>query len=215
MSAVQAPRRSTRVVMMHSLLWLWVLCLSAFVALGYQAIHDRTGQEQVDSRLQLLDAQLASLTETTQALQRQPAAATAVSLQDLRQTLDTRITEVEQVLNDRAANDDLHALRAEVERIKARRTPARTAVPTQPRAPDKPVATKPESPPPLPFRVVGVELRAGALSVSVVPRFGDFTADQLQVLLPGDAFGPWRLQAIESGRAVFQAGDQVRHAAIP
>jgi len=35
------------------------------------------------------------------------------------------------------------------------------------------------------------------------------------VLLPGDAVGPWRLQAVEGNTAVFQAGDQTRRMAIP
>src|SRR3546814_8167966 len=74
-------------------------------------------------------------------------------------------------------------------------TAARAAAPAQPRARNKPTA-KPE-PPPLPFRIVGAELRAGERSVSVAPSNGDFTPDQLQVLLPGDAVGPWRLQAVE------------------
>lgn len=69
--------------------------------------------------------------------------------------------------------------------------------------------------PPLPFRVVGAELRAGQRSVSVAPSIGDFTPAQLQVLLPGDAVGPWRLQAIEGNTAVFQAGNQTRRVAIP
>jgi hypothetical protein len=67
----------------------------------------------------------------------------------------------------------------------------------------------------LPFRVVGAELRAGHRSVSVAPSSGGFTPDQLQVLLPGDAVGPWRLQAIEGNAAVFQAGAQTRRVAIP
>ena len=51
--------------------------------------------------------------------------------------------------------------------------------------------------------------------MAVAPSNGDFTPDQLQVLLPGDAVGPWRLQAVEGSTAVFQAGDQTRHVAIP
>ena len=35
------------------------------------------------------------------------------------------------------------------------------------------------------------------------------------MLLPGDAVGPWRLQAIEGNTAVFQAGNQTRRVAIP
>ena len=91
---------------------------------------------------------------------------------------------------------------------------ARAAAPAQPRASRPATASKAE-PQPLPCRVVGAELRAGERSVSVAPANGDFTPDQLQVLLPGDAVGPWRLQAIEGNAAVFQAGDQTRRVAIP
>ncbi|MBN0727209.1 hypothetical protein JTM08_36270, partial [Pseudomonas aeruginosa] len=100
-----------------------------------------------------------------------------------------------------AAADDLQALRTEVEQIKTRQTVARTAAPAQPRTPRRPNA-KPE-PLPLPFRIVGAELRAGQRSLSVTPNNGNFTPDQLQVLLPGDAVGPWRLQAVEGNTAVF------------
>ena len=83
----------------------------------------------------------------------------------------------------------------------------------QPRAPGK-AAARPE-PLPLPFRIVGAELRAGQRSVSVAPSNGHFTPDQLQVLLPGDAIGLWRLLAVEGNTVVFQAGDQTRRMAIP
>ena len=97
---------------------------------------------------------------------------------------------------------------------KKRQAAARAAAPAQPRASRPATASKAE-PQPLPCRVVGAELRAGERSVSVAPANGDFTPDQLQVLLPGDAVGPWRLQAVEGNTAVFQAGDQTRRVAIP
>ena len=208
MNAPQSPWRPTPAVVVQSLFWLWLVCLSVFVILGNQAMNDRTDQERLDARLQRLEAQVAGLAETTQALQQRPEAATAAGLQDARQALEARIVQVEQALSGHAAADDLQALRMEVEQIKARQTAAQA----QPRTPSKPTASKPE---PLPFRVVGTELRAGQRSVSVAPSGGDFTADRLQVLLPGDAVGPWRLQAIESNTAVFQAGGQTRRVAIP
>ena len=67
----------------------------------------------------------------------------------------------------------------------------------------------------LPFRVVGAELRAGQRSVSVAPAADYLTTEQIQVLLPGDAVGPWRLQAVESDTAVFQSHGQTRRLAIP
>lgn len=216
MSAPQSARRPAAVVMVQSLLWLWLIGLSVFVALGYQTMNDQADQERLDSRLQRLEARAAGLVESIEAIQQRSTVATAADLKDTRQVLEARAAQVEKTLSGYAAADDLQALRAEVEQIKARQTAApvpRAAAPAQPRASGK-AAAKPE-PPPLPFRVVGAELRAGQRSVSVAPSSADFTPDQLQVLLPGDALGPWHLQAIEGNTAVFQAGNQTRRVAIP
>ena len=216
MNAPQSARRPAAAVVMQSLLWLWLIGLSVFVALGYQTMNDQADQERLDSRLQRLEARAAGLVESIEAIQQRPAVATAADLKDTRQVLEARAAQVEKTLSGYAAADDLQALRAEVEQIKARQTAApvpRAAAPAQPRASGK-AAAKPE-PPPLPFRVVGAELRAGQRSVSVAPSSADFTPDQLQVLLPGDAVGPWRLQAVEGKTAVFQTGNQTRRVAIP
>lgn len=216
MSAPQSARRPAAVVMVQSLLWLWLIGLSVFVAFGYQTMNHQADQERLDSRLQRLEARAAGLVESIEAIQQRSAVATAADLKDTRQVLEARAAQVEKTLSGYAAADDLQALRAEVEQIKARQTAApvpRAAAPAQPRASGK-AAAKPE-PPPLPFRVVGAELRAGQRSVSVAPSSADFTPDQLQVLLPGDALGPWHLQAIEGNTAVFQAGNQTRRVAIP
>ncbi|UQQ12630.1 hypothetical protein [Xanthomonas arboricola] len=217
MNTPQSARHpAAAVVVVQSLLWLWLIGLSVFVALGYQTMNDQADQERLDSRLQRVEARAAALVESIKAIQQRPAVATAADLKDTRQVLEARTAQVETTLSGYAAADDLQALRAEVEQIKARQTAApvpRAAAPAQPRASGK-AAAKPE-PPPLPFRVVGAELRAGQRSVSVAPSSADFTPDQLQVLLPGDAVGPWRLQAVEGNTAVFQAGDQTRRVAIP
>lgn len=212
MNAPRSAQRSTAAVVVQSLMWLWLLGLSVLLVLGYQAMNDQADQERLDSRLQRLEAQATGLAETVEAIQQRPAVATAADLKDTRQILEARAAQVEKSLSAYAAADEFQALRAEVEQVKARQTAARAA-PAQPRATNK-AAAKPE-PPPLPFRVVGAELRAGQRSVSVAPSSGDFTPDQLQVLLPGDALGPWRLQTVEGDTAVFQAGDQTRRVAIP
>ncbi|WP_238897574.1 hypothetical protein [Achromobacter xylosoxidans] len=214
MSIPPSPRRPTAAVVVRSLLWLWLICLTIFVLLGYQAMSDQTDQERLDLRLQRLEVQVSGLAETTQDLQQRPAAATVAGLQNTRDALEVRIGQVEQALGGHATADDLQALRAEVEQIKSRQATAPVAMPAQPRPPSRPAAAKP-APPPMPFRVVGAELRAGQRSVTVAPSAGAFTTDQLQVLLPGEAVGPWRLQAIEGNTAVFQAGKQTRRVAIP
>lgn len=213
MNMPQSAGRSTATVMMQSLLWLWLIGLSVFVLLGYQALNDQTDQERLNTRMQRLEAHVAGLTETTQALQQRPAAATIANLQDASQALEARITQFEQELSSRVATEDLDALRAEVEQVKALQAVARAPAPIQPR-PSRPAAAK-AVPPPLPFRVISTELRAGMRSVSVAPSTGDFTASQMQVLLAGDTVGQWRLQGIEGSTAVFQADSQTRRVAIP
>jgi len=213
MNAAQSPRRPITAVVVQSLMWLWLISLSVFVALGYQAVNDQTDQNQLDTRLQRLEAQAMGLAETIEAIQQRPVVATAADLKDTRERLEARAAQVETTLSGYAAAEDLQALRTEVEQIKTRQTVARAAASAQPRVPTRPTA-KPE-PPPLPFRIVGAELRAGQRSLSVTPNNGNFTPDQLQVLLPGDAVGPWRLQAVEGNSAVFQTSDQTRRVAIP
>ena len=213
MNAAQSPRRPITAMMLQGLMWLWLIGLSVFVALGYQAVNEQVDQELLNSRLQRLEAQAVGLAEAIEAIQQRPTVATAADLKDTRKILEARAAQVETTLSGYAAADDLQALRTEVEQIKTRQTVARTAAPAQPRTPRRPNA-KPE-PLPLPFRIVGAELRAGQRSLSVAPSSGDFTPDQLQVLLPGDAIGSWRLQAVEGSTAVFQTGDQTRRVAIP
>ena len=213
MNAAQSPRRPITAVMLQSLMWLWLIGLSVFVALGYQAVNEQADQERLNFRLQRLEAQAASLAEAIEAIQQRPAVATAADLKDTRELLEARAAQVEDTLSGYAAAESLQALRVEVEQIKARQSAQRAAAPAQPRAPSRPTAKR--EPPPLPFRIVGAELRAGQRSLSVAPSAGSYTSDQLEVLLPGEAVGPWRLQAIVGNAAVFQAGDQTRRVAIP
>ena len=213
MNAAQSPRRPITAVMLQSLMWLWLIGLSVFVALGYQAVNEQADQERLNFRLQRLEAQAASLAEAIEAIQQRPAVATAADLKDTRELLEARAAQVEDTLSGYAAAESLQALRVEVEQIKARQSAQRAAAPAQPRAPSRPTAKR--EPPPLPFRIVGAELRAGQRSLSVAPSAGSYTSDQLEVLLPGDAIGSWRLQAVEGNSAVFQTGDQTRRVAIP
>ncbi|EPR5953245.1 hypothetical protein ACU7FG_004985, partial [Escherichia coli] len=120
MNAPQPAHRSTAAVVVQSLMWLWLIGLSVLVALGYQTMNDQADQERLDSRLQRLEAQATGLAETVEAIQQRPAVATAADLKDTRQILEARAAQVEKSLSAYASADDLQALRAEVEQIKAR-----------------------------------------------------------------------------------------------
>ena len=122
------------------------------------------------------------------AIQQRPAVATAADLKDTRQILEAR-AKVKKSLNGYAAADDLQALRARIEQIKAPDPRACRSV--RPNAPSKARRLRPN--------------RRHCRSASSAPNFAPASAissvapnsrgphpDQLQVLLPGDAVGPWR-----------------------
>ncbi|ABI58390.1 hypothetical protein [Nitrosomonas eutropha] len=216
MKGAKNTLRGTVAVGLQGLLWVWLVALSILVGIGYRAMTGLAEQAHVDSGLrqvQVLEARIVELAERVQMLDAQPESATVASLYETRQHLDARLTRMEQALADRSDAEALRALHTEVEQLKIRSQPA----PAVPPPPTKPVtsvaATARQSP--FPFRVVGSEMRAGQRSVSVAPVKGELTADKIQVVLPGEAVGQWRLQAIEANTAVFQNGKQTRRLVIP
>ncbi len=216
MNGAKNTLRGTITVGLQILLWVWLVVLSILVGIGYRSMTGLAEQAHVDSGLrqvQVLEARIIELAESVQMREAQPESATAAVLHETRQRLETRLTRMEQALADRSDAEALQALRTEVEQMKTRSQPAPT-VPPPPTKPVTPVAaTALQSP--FPFRVLGSEMRAGQRSVSVAPVKGEFTADKIQVVLPGEAVGQWRLQTIEVNSAVFQNGKQTRRLVIP
>jgi len=216
MKSATGTTRRTVTAGLQVLLWIWLVVLSILVGTGYQAMTGLAEQAYVDSSLrqvQVLEARIAELAESVQLLQAQPEPATVAALHETRQRFETRLTRMEQALADRSDAQALQALRTEVEQMKTRSLPTPT-VPQSQAKPVTPVAAA-AKPSPFPFRVVGSEMRAGQRSVSVAPVKGELTADKIQVVLPGEAVGQWRLQAIEANTAVFQNGKQTRRLVIP
>jgi len=217
MSAPRIFRRLSVAVVVQTLIFCWLLGLSAAVMLGFRTVHQLAEQVQasVESQQVLaLETRVAELADSIQALEARPEPATPEDLQTVQQALQARIEQIEQGQVVFATADDVQALRDEIEQVKARQAAARTAPPSAPRRPVKPAVVVPKSAP-FPYSIIGVELRAGLRSVLVAPVTGGFSADQIQVLLPGDAIGAWRLQTIDGDTSVFQSDEQVRRMAIP
>ncbi len=216
MIGVKGASRGTVNLGLQILLWVWLVVLSVFVGIGYRAMGELADRARVDSglrQIQVLEARIVELADSVQMLEAQPESATVAVLHQTRQRLDTRLTRMEQALADRSDAEALQALRTEVEQMKTRSQPTPTA-PLPQTEPVTPVAAAAKQAP-FPFRVVGSEMRAGQRSVSVAPVKADLTADKIQVVLPGEAVGQWRLQAIETNTAVFQNGKQTRRLVIP
>ncbi len=194
------------------LLWVWLVVLSILVGTGYRTMAGLADRAHVDSSLRQ-QARIAELADSVQMLQAQPESATVAVLHETRQRLETRLTRMEQTLADRSAAEELQALRTEVEQMKTHSQSTPAAPPPQAQ-PITPVATAPKQAR-FPFRIIGSEMRAGQRSVSVAPVKGELTADKIQVVLPGETVGQWRLQAIEANTAIFQNGKQTRRLLIP
>jgi len=210
-------RRISAAVAVQILLFIWLLGLGVAMVLGYRTVNQLAEQVQstVESQQVLaLEARVAELATSIQVLEAKPEPAIAAALQDVQQTLRAQLAQIEQGLTVFATIDDVQALRDEVEQVKERQAAARAAPPAPRRPPPKPAVVAPQ-PEPFPYRVVSVELRAGLRSVLVAPVTGGFNADQIQVLLPGDVLGVWRLQGIDDSTVVFQSGEQIRRMAIP
>lgn len=196
--------------------WSWLVTMSLFVGLQYYALTDMVDRDRDDSSLryfQMLDARVNELSDLTEALQARPEPITAASVQALSDSLEARLNRLEQTSDLSAALDELQAqlqsLRTELDQLKIRQTAP--ASPITARA----LPARPTVRPPLPFRVVGSETRAGQHSLAVAPSTGQLSADQIQIVLPGEAVGQWQLHAIEGDTAVFHAGKQVRRLKIP
>ena len=214
MNALAPASRSRAAFVLYLLLWAWMVALSALVLVNFRVAGDLAGQNQLDSavrQLQVLEGRIAELADDVQAQQARPEAASSVALQDARQRLEAEIARLEQSLTGFAAEADLLVLQADIEQLKAQAA-ARTPAAPRPARATAAVAPVPE---PFPFRVIGAELRAGQRAVSVAPAAEPLSAEQIQVLMPGDRAGRWQLQTIDGNTAVFQAGDQTRRLAIP
>ncbi len=65
-----------------------------------------------------------------------------------------------------------------------------------------------------PFRVLGVELRAGERFLSITSTAAGSLAGA-RLLREGDAEGGWQLQSIEAQAGVFRVNGQTQRVAVP
>lgn len=210
--------RSRSPSLLRFLLLVWLFGLSVAMVLNYRLMTEWASREQVDSglrQLHVLETRVTELTDAIQALQARPEFATKSALADARQTLEARLLQLERALAGRAASSELETLQTGMEQIKSRLEAIQVATLARPRPRARPATRIKPREEPLPFRVMGMELRAGRCALSIAPASGELTAGQLQVILPGESVGPWRLQAIDGNTATFQAGERTRRLPVP
>ncbi|EPO4283173.1 hypothetical protein ACUARH_000147 [Pseudomonas aeruginosa] len=200
--------------------WVWLVGLSVLIVIGWRPSSTDAGSamwEAVTAHLKAFETRISALEESNQARLVQAPSATQQALQGLRETLEARLARLEQPAGEDTSSVALDVLRSEVEMLKGQLTALKSAAASPPKTsqtvrPARQAVTKEE---PLPFRVLGTEWRAGRLSVSVAPAEGALAASTIQVVLPGESLGKWRLESVDGNAALFRAGEQTRRLVLP
>ncbi len=208
--------RHTSTMIIRLLVWVWLGVLTALAVLNYRATADLVKREQVDASLQqvrVLEGRLTELADNIRALEARPLPASATALRSMQQSLETRIAQMEQKQENYASTQVVQTLRDELAQFKSQQKAAIQSAPTTSRT-TNPAATAPRKMP-FPFRILGLELRAGQRMVSIAPASGEPAPEQIQLVLPGETVNQWRLETIDGDTAIFSRAGQTRRLAIP
>jgi hypothetical protein len=182
------------------------------VELSHLSAQNRSDTQ--DTRIQVLATRLADLAgqiERPRELPESPKAPESVSLERYdadRQTLEQRLTNIEQALNERLLTKDWLPLQDRLEQLEQRlmQSPARTPATTHPNPNTNPARAKAVEPS---FRVVSTELRAHERFLTILPA-GANSLSQARLLRVGDKEEGWRLDAIEDDSAIFSQSGKTR-----
>lgn len=196
---------------------VWLLLISALAVVNRVGLSRRAEQSQTraqDIQVQALARRMGELEQQVGASQRQPKAVSQADFDSVRQTLDERLSRIEQARSADDKASEMQTLRARIGAIEERVD----KVAAQAVAPRPAVeAPKPKVPAP-PFKVIGLELRDGERFLSVQApgaASGGATEGDLRLLREGDALGAWQLQSVEAKAVVFRADGQAVRIAVP
>ncbi|MCD9007463.1 hypothetical protein LDO31_14685 [Luteimonas sp. XNQY3] len=209
--------RPTRATLTRAGLYGWAVLVSLATVVNFASGPAQLrppGPDVPDTRLSVLETQLAELRQQAERWDQQPAAVTEARFDDARRALEQRLASVEQTLGERVSGEELDALREHIERIDAHlqqaAQPPPAPTPTRPSTPPAP-----PQPPPLPFAIVGLELRGGQRFIAITPTGASSGRVSTRVLHAGETESGWRLEAIEGRTAVLRHGAHVRRVDVP
>ncbi|ACT05339.1 conserved hypothetical protein [Dickeya chrysanthemi Ech1591] len=198
------------------LIYAWVSVLTVFISLSYRAIADLAERKQVDASLQqirILEESVTELADSMRVLQTHTLPVSATALRELQQHVENRLAQIEQKQENQASTQAVQTLRDEFEQLKSQQAVAIPNTATTSHI-ARPAATAPKKMP-FPFRILGLELRAGQRMVSIAPASGEPAPTQIQVVFPGETVGQWRLKTIDGDTAIFSHAGQTHRLAIP
>lgn len=194
----------------------WLLFISTATVVDHVALSrlsEQVGGSAQGAQVAALETRLAELNEQIEQERRQPAALPQAHYNTDRQALEQRLAFIEQAMGERLSADGLLPLQGRLDRLEARLDKARQAVPAQAQ-PRTPQAARPQAPEPLPFKVLGMELRGGERFVSILPA-GAQALFHARLLRAGESEAGWLLESIDGRVAVFRSGSQIQRLASP
>lgn len=174
----------------------WLLLISTAVIIDHVALSRLADDVQASApslQVAMLDSRLTDLERRMDAADRQPASLTQSSLDATRQALEERLAVLEQTASTpQTAAADIAPLQSRVEQLEARmrevrQAPAPATAPARrppPADTARPALVEP------PFRLLGIELRAGERFLSIAPADARSLAEA-RVLRLGETESGW------------------------
>lgn len=214
MSVSQTPESASRsgwhrIAVTAGLLLASVLSIVNSVQLARLQTEDHANAQSMN--IQTLAVRIDALEKQVGAIKQLPKAILQSDFDAVRQTLEQRLSRMEQLQNTDARSDDVLTLQARVNEIESRLKKATAQrTPTHPRTA---AAIKPQAPEP-PFSVVGVELRGNEQFLTIATP-GATSLSQVRLLREGETDSGWQFLAVDAHVAVFRVFDQTLRVTIP
>lgn len=195
-----------RVAVITGLLLISVVTLVNHIALS--RLSDQAESSTQGAQVAALESRLAELNQQIEQNLRQPTALPQARYDADRQALEQRLASIDQSLDERLSADGLLPLQDRIDQLEVRLNKARQAASAQaqPRASQAP---KPKVAEPVPFKVLGMELRGGERFVSILPAGAD-ALSQVRLLRLGESEAGWLLESIDGRVIVFRSGSDVQ-----
>ena len=209
--APSSPRGRTGLVVTFA----WLIILTVLSAIDHAALtRDIETAKGHASREELAATQnqVGALQSRVEALTDSKPLASA-DFATAQNTVETRIAALEQTLAGSARTDALTPLADRIQTLeqqlaRVRRSMAAPKSAQLAEPPPKQVLQDP------PFSVIGSEMRGGERFLSIAP-IDAHAIGQIRLMRPGDAEGPWRLDAVNATSATFTVDGVTRRLSLP
>lgn len=141
-------------------------------------------------------------------LQHAPANVTQATFDATRQTVDARLSKLEQLSTTTATTDAVNALDARVHQLETHQAASAQAASKAATSRHHPVALPvPRMPP---FAILGEEQRGGQTFLTIAPPHWHALGD-VHLLQPGDSEGDWQLETLDGDTATFRVDGRIQH----